>query len=72
MPNERLIYVDGFVVYQNYYFFNEITHEMDLSRNVIYETAHQSEAEVKQYCDTWNAAHPNEEAYYYESARVLD
>lgn len=37
MPVDIVRYVDGFIAYQNYYFYNEITREPDCNRREVGE-----------------------------------
>lgn len=70
MVIDRVHYIDGFIVYQNYQFFNEVTRDPDFSRHIVQEC--HFEAEAKRICETFNAENPLEETYYYEPGKILD
>lgn len=74
MPNDKIVYIDGFIVYQDYQFFNEVTREPDVDRHVICECPayNTTEEEMKKYCETYNLENPEEPPYYYELGKVID
>jgi hypothetical protein len=68
MPNDRIYYVDGFIVYREYAFQNPITFDLELSRE---EHDCYTEEQAKKAVEELKLEYPGDKVYY-EAGRILD